>query len=195
MKTNKKTNMNSSDLHIDDKNSWSTPQYIFDWLNSRFDFDLDLCASDNNHKVAEYFTLKDNALLIDWSKWAEAAALDITIPLKKQYSGFCNPPYGRGEIAPLIEKAVVEASKGFESVFLVPNTIEAAWADIDNAAEVIFITNGRLSFVHPLTGDPVAGNPKGSMILVYNLKGLKAKTKFKTIDRQSISDLPQQTRL
>jgi phage N-6-adenine-methyltransferase len=178
MQTNKKTNMNSSDLHIDDKNSWSTPQYIFDWLNSRFNFDLDLCASDNNHKHDHYFTIDDSALGQTW--------IDFGI------TGFINPPYGRGEIKPFIDKAIEEAAKGFESVFLVPNTIEASWAKINEAAEVIFITNGRLSFVHPITGDPVGGNPKGSMILIYNKKGLRLKTKFKTIDRAMIQELPQQ---
>lgn len=39
-----------------DKDASQTPQYIFDWLDSIYDFDYDLCASDEHNMAARYFT-------------------------------------------------------------------------------------------------------------------------------------------
>ncbi len=35
---------------------WSTPQDLFDSLNEIYDFKLDPCADDTNHKCNIYFT-------------------------------------------------------------------------------------------------------------------------------------------
>jgi phage N-6-adenine-methyltransferase len=163
---------NSSDLGLDDKNSWSTPQPVFDWLNDQFNFDLDVCASEENHKTKYYLSKDQTALEEDWFGWGDR--------------GFCNPPYSRGMIKQFIDKAVEEATKGFETVFLVPNTTEASWCKMDQADEVIFIVGGRLSFVHPTTGKPQAGNTKGSMIMVFNRRGLSNQTRYSTIERDLI---------
>lgn len=45
---------------------WSTPQDIFDELNSEFNFDLDPCATNENHKCLAYFTKEDDGLSKDW---------------------------------------------------------------------------------------------------------------------------------
>ena len=45
---------------------WATPQHIFDMLNNEFDFTLDPCADENNHKCDKYFTKNENGLLQDW---------------------------------------------------------------------------------------------------------------------------------
>ena len=41
---------------------WATPQHIFDMLNNEFDFTLDPCADENNHKCDKYFTKNENGL-------------------------------------------------------------------------------------------------------------------------------------
>lgn len=46
--------------------SWETPTKFFDKLNKKFKFDLDVCASDENHKLNNYYTEKDNALTKNW---------------------------------------------------------------------------------------------------------------------------------
>lgn len=38
------------------KDDWGTPQDLFDALNKEFNFTLDPCADDNNHKCAKYYT-------------------------------------------------------------------------------------------------------------------------------------------
>ena len=45
---------------------WSTPQDIYDSLDSEFGFTLDPCATSENHKCGLYFTKKENGLLQDW---------------------------------------------------------------------------------------------------------------------------------
>lgn len=46
--------------------SWETPTEFFDKLNRKFKFDLDACASDENHKLPNYYTEKDDALTKSW---------------------------------------------------------------------------------------------------------------------------------
>lgn len=48
------------------KMDWETPKDFFDKLNKKFKFDLDACASDENHKLDNYFTVNDNSLIKEW---------------------------------------------------------------------------------------------------------------------------------
>lgn len=45
---------------------WETPQWLFDELNNEFNFTLDPCATEQNHKVSNYLTKDDNSLAISW---------------------------------------------------------------------------------------------------------------------------------
>ena len=45
---------------------WSTPQDVFDELNAEFHFDLDPCATDENHKCENYFTKEQDGLKQNW---------------------------------------------------------------------------------------------------------------------------------
>ena len=72
---------------------WPTPHYVFDKLDAEFSFELDVCATDDNHKCARYFTKEIDGL-------------------KQEWKGVCwmNPPYGR-TIGQWIRKAY-ESSMG-----------------------------------------------------------------------------------
>ena len=72
---------------------WETPQWLFDKLNTEFNFELDVCASHENAKCLRYFTKAENGLVQEWR-------------------GVCwmNPPYGR-EIGLWVQKAY-ESSRG-----------------------------------------------------------------------------------
>ena len=61
------------------KDDWGTPQDLFDALNKEFNFTLDPCADDNNHKCAKYYTIEQDGLAQSWA--------GETV--------FCNPPYSR----------------------------------------------------------------------------------------------------
>ena len=45
---------------------WATPKEFFDKLNAEFNFDLDPCADETNHKTPRYFTKEENGLLQEW---------------------------------------------------------------------------------------------------------------------------------
>ncbi len=89
--------------------NWGTPQWLFDRLNEEFHFNLDVCASEDNHKCERYFTEADNGLSQKWS--------DVC---------FMNPPYGR-EIKQWLAKASQEARNGSMVVCLVPARPDTEW--------------------------------------------------------------------
>lgn len=45
---------------------YATPDGLFNQLNKEFDFTLDPCATNENHKCQKYFTSDENGLNQDW---------------------------------------------------------------------------------------------------------------------------------
>ena len=45
---------------------WATPQYFFDELNSEFNFNLDPCADETNHKCNTYYSKEQDGLSQKW---------------------------------------------------------------------------------------------------------------------------------
>ena len=133
-----------------DKDALQTPKYIFDWLNDEYQFDIDLCASDQHHLCDNYLTKDNNALWVDWSKGYRV--------------GFCNPPYSN--IDPFLEQAIKQAQKGFRTVFLIPdfNGERRFKAISEEAVNVIHIV-GRISFIRPDNGLEYIGNNRGSAVI------------------------------
>ena len=122
---------------------WSTPQSLFDGLNREFQFDLDVCADDSNHKCDKYFTRELDGLKQNWGG----------------YRAFCNPPYGR-EIGKWVKKA--SESKPLVAMLL-PARTDTKWFHdyIYGKAEIRFI-KGRLRF-----GDCKNSAPFPSMIVIF----------------------------
>lgn len=92
-------------LRVDDR---ATPPELFDPLNERFGFTIDVAASEQNAKCARFYTLEDDGLAQDWS--GERV--------------FCNPPYS------YIEPWAAKAASGLAalSVLLLPaNRTEQGW--------------------------------------------------------------------
>ena len=107
---------------------WATPQWFFDQLNHEFNFDLDVCANDENAKCARYFTIDDDGLSQDWKG-----------------SCWMNPPYGR-QIGKWMRKAYESAQDGATVVCLVPARTDTKWwHDYAIKGDVRFI-RGRLKF-------------------------------------------------
>jgi len=70
-------------IHFSSKTDlWSTPQELFDKLNTIHGFTLDVCATQENAKCKKFFTQEIDGLKQDWT------------------GNVCwmNPPYGRGII-------------------------------------------------------------------------------------------------
>lgn len=45
---------------------WATPKSFFEELNKEFEFGLDPCATNENHKCDKYFTKEQNGLQQSW---------------------------------------------------------------------------------------------------------------------------------
>jgi len=148
----------SSDLDDDMKNSWGTDPAVFNAMNKEFNFGLDAAASDENHLIPNYLTREQDALTVDWElkfKWSEIKSVWV------------NPPYGRGYIKKFMNKAIEQKAKGVTTVMLVPATLDAQWLPLNSISEIRIVTGGRLSFFHPETGKKVNGNTKGSMFVIF----------------------------
>lgn len=53
-------------LFSSNSDDWETPQDLFDKLNNEFNFNLDPCASVDNHKCERFFTKDDEGLSQNW---------------------------------------------------------------------------------------------------------------------------------
>lgn len=116
-------------LFSSERDDWETPPEFFEKYDDIYHFDLDVCANDNNHKCAKYFTKEDDGL-------------------KQTWQGTCwmNPPYGR-EIPKWMEKAYLSSREGATVVCLVPSRTDTQWwHDYAMKGDIEFI-RGRLKFV------------------------------------------------
>ena len=134
---------------------WETPQWLFDLLNKEFHFNLDVCASEVNHKCEKYFSKEDDGLAQNWH-------------------GICwmNPPYGR-EIAKWMAKARRESENGCFVVCLVAARTDSEWWwEYCISAEIRFL-KGRLKFGN-VSGN-VNTSPFPSAVIVLR-RDIKQKT-------------------
>jgi site-specific DNA-methyltransferase (adenine-specific) len=58
--------MNNELMFSSATDEWYTPLDFYNELNNEFNFNLDPCATDENHKCNNYFTKADNGLLQSW---------------------------------------------------------------------------------------------------------------------------------
>lgn len=138
--------MNTDLMFSSETDMWSTPQDLFDELNAKFHFVLDVCATKENAKCEKYFTKEQNGLLQNWGG----------------YEGFkwMNPPYGR-EIGKWIKKA----SESGLTVCLLPARTDTKWFHeyIYNCRAEIHFIKGRLKF-----GGCKNSAPFPSMIVIFH---------------------------
>ena len=121
--------MNTELMFSSATDDWATPIGFFAALDRVFRFELDVCASDTNHKCARYFTAEQNGLSQDWR-------------------GTCwmNPPYGRG-IGDWVKKAHDSARHhGATVVCLVPARTDTRWWQTYCRDAEVFFVPGRLKF-------------------------------------------------
>ena len=140
--------MNTELMFSSKTDQWATPQAFFDKLNEEFNFTLDPCADEFNHKCERFFTIAENGLAQDW----------------KNETVFCNPPYGR-ETKQWVKKCFSEVQEGNCpcTVMLIPARTDTQWFHdyIYKKAEIRFI-KGWLKF-----GDSKNAAPFPSMVVVF----------------------------
>ena len=133
-------------LYSSNKDDWGTPQELFEKLNVKYNFTVDVASNDHNYKVDKHYTIKEDGLKQDWSNERV----------------WCNPPYGR-EIYKWIEKA--SKSKCL-SVFLIPARTDTKWFHefIYRKDNVTYeFLKGRVKF-----DGGVNSAPFPSMIVIFN---------------------------
>lgn len=123
------------------------PPSFFNEVNKEFNFNLDPCSTDENHKCDKYYTIKDDGLSKDWSG----------------HNVWCNPPYGRN-IGKWVEKCYREGCKDNTLVaLLIPARTDTKYFHdyILHRAEIRFIP-GRLKF-----GNSNNSAPFPSMLVIF----------------------------
>lgn len=138
--------MNIKGCFLHESDEWYTPTDFFEELNKEFNFNLDPCATDDNHKCDKYFTREEDGLSQNWGG----------------YRVFCNPPYS--DIASWVEKCYEEGRKENTLVaLLIPSRTDTRYFHdfIYNRAEIRFI-KGRLKF-----GGSKNSAPFPSMLVVF----------------------------
>ena len=133
-------------VHFSSKTDmWSTPQSFFTKYDEKYNFNLDVCASEDNAKCAKYFTETDDGLQQEWE-------------------GVCwmNPPYGR-EIIKWMKKAYESSLNGATVVCLVPARTDTTWWHEYAMKGTIEFIRGRLKF-----GNSKNSAPFPSAIVVFN---------------------------
>jgi len=136
-----------------DKHDWGTPQYIYDYLDNIFVFNLDPCATKENAKCKNYYTEEQDGLSKSWR--------DKTV--------FMNPPYGR-EISKWMEKA--SSREANVVVCLIPARTDTAWWHdyvMFRASYVLFV-RGRIKFEGAEHGAPF---PSAIVIYFKDIFGAK----------------------
>lgn len=141
------------------KETWETPDDLFSLLNDEFRFTLDGAADENNYKIDNYYSPKDNAF--EQNPKGEVI--------------WVNPPYGRQ-----LSKWVRLFHRWAEDnvvVVLVPNSTETKWFNLlvssNNITEVRFLQK-RVQFIVPEDSEFIGNrNPSGSVIVVFDKENAK----------------------
>ena len=159
---------------LDQRDLWRTPPALFTSLDAEFCFQLDAAAAPHNALCRKFITAEQNTLETPWADY-------LSIP------GYVwlNPPYS--DITPFVKKAAAESNNQIGTVMLVPADTSVGWFKeaIQTASEVRFITAGRLAFINPVTGKPVSGNNKGSMLIIWRPYP-RTHCHFATVDRDEL---------
>lgn len=165
---------------------WQTPEFVFDYYDKRFGFNLDLAASRDNALCEQFIDEHLDALKIDTVRnyiCEENGNLSdlYNTPAKI----WCNPPYS--DIMPWVSQCV-NISNNFRVpvVMLLPADTSVKWfkAAFKNCTECHFIS-GRLSFINAETQKPVSGNNKGSVVFIFDPNS-PVKQSVHLIDRDSM---------
>ena len=126
----REVNMIQKDMYTSKSDEWETPEAFFQDLDREFHFDLDVCASDDNHKCERYFTKEQDGLSQNWGG-------NIV---------WCNPPYSN--VKAWIRKCYYEGHKPTTIVVvLVFSRTDTKWWQnyVQHRCEVRFV-KGRLKF-------------------------------------------------
>lgn len=139
--------MNRDAMFSSKTDLWETPQEVFDRLDARLHFEVDVCATAENAKCKRYYTKEVDGLAQEWEGVC-----------------WCNPPHGR-EVGKWVKKAYESSLTGkAQVVMLLPARTDTAWFHdyIYGEAQICFL-RGRRKF-----GGSKNSAPFPSMVVIFH---------------------------
>ena len=160
--------MRNPALYTSHTPEWATPLWLYTFLDRRFHFTLDPCATEDNAKCDLYSTKEDDGLAQPWG----------------DHRVFMNPPYGN-DLPFWIRKAHDAALQGALVVALIPaRTDTTYWNKYVMAADEVIFIEGRIKF-----GGQRNSAPFPSAIIVFRPGGSKRPPAFSSIKAKSIQEV------
>ena len=124
--------MSLPNIHTSSKSDeWETPSDFYKLWDDVFKFNIDVCATNDNHLCNVYWTKEDNSLIQDWG----------------ENTCWMNPPYGR-QISSFMEKAYNEYLNGSTVVCLIPSRTDTKWWHKYCIHGDVYFVKGRLKFIN-----------------------------------------------
>ena len=97
-----------------ERQTWETPDKLFEILNKEFNFEIDLAADKLNTKCKKFISKEQDALSVEWFG-----------------CGWLNPPYGgssENSLQNWVKKSFKESRKdGCKVVMLIPSRTNTIW--------------------------------------------------------------------
>lgn len=131
-----------------ENDNWETPAWLFNILDQWFNFTLDACATEQNAKVAHFFSPEQDGLAQSWG----------------EHVVWCNPPYGRA-IGAWVRKGHESAIMGATVVMLLPARTDTRWWWNHVRHAEVRLLPGRLRF--ELGGKTLNSAPYPSAIAIW----------------------------
>ena len=124
------------------KYDYGTPQGLFDCLNARLRFGVDLAAQSHNTKCRKFIGPDRDSLGVNWAEVALESGSSAT--------AWLNPPYGR-QLPKFVRHAVeccAAAPDQLTVVALLPARTDTAWWHdfVARPENTVFLLRGRLRF-------------------------------------------------
>ncbi|MDG6881080.1 phage N-6-adenine-methyltransferase [Phocoenobacter uteri] len=162
---------------------WATPFWVTAFAelyflncknsNKNKGFGLDAAANEFNRKCKKFISKEQDALSVDWAS--------------KSKRIWCNPPYS--DPLPFIEKAITESEKGAKVVMLLNVDNSTRWFAkcVQHANKIVFVTLGRIPFLHSQTGEETKGAKRPQMFVFFD----KTKREKLSTDYLSLNEIRQ----
>lgn len=160
---------NGSNTIINQKDIWETDPAVVRALECElgFRFDVDVCGTPFNRK-APWVITKDPRFFFDWSIPGLRCSWDAfaTEWHKVGRYGWMNAPFSQKE--KFIAMAEHFARRGMTVVGPLPVAMSATWyRDMEQGADRILVPDGRINYVHPMTGKIMKGVNFETVIAVW----------------------------
>lgn len=161
-----------------------TPEWLFDYLDKIFHFDMDVCASQENAKCKRFLTKSNDFLGSDLLMYCPLNCFWMNPPYGKPEHpckpnckkkkcierGHCISEYIPGKID--FVRHAHEQSKTVPGVMLLKNDPTTEWGKYFWKAEYVLFLNKRIRFL--IDGKEQTGAPHSSVVCIFG-RGLSKK--------------------